>query len=270
MNKPNFKVELYCAYTHKGKYMVRDTSKSLHNIYLLSNGCIINDALLQPDGGNSAMYATKECAEQALANYNNKGSVMKKCDLKTGMVNARFRDIGSMDGRWYVDFRGYSSNVYLCTDGVLRQCSRHDATSTDIWYDTKECAKQALANYNNKGSVLKKCDLKTGMGVIFRHKNYKDNIYYVALNTPNGDILVDTSTKGYMELDSYTDDLLYSRGYSNKEWDIVEVFDIPTNRCLFNNVGNTLWQRPVAETVMTISEIENKYGISNLKIKGGM
>lgn len=116
---------------------------------------------------------------------------------------------------------------------------------------------------------MKKSDLKSGAIVETRDGNK----YILLLNTKNNegqkDLLVDLKSGCYLEYCRYSDDLKNGYDYGH---DIMKV-------CQHEYVGHNIrshitkqnendwtWNRE-EETVMTISEIEKKLGISNLKIK---
>lgn len=115
---------------------------------------------------------------------------------------------------------------------------------------------------------MKKSDLRNGAIVEIR----KGDKHVLLLNTKNSyckNCLVSLDDGGYLSFDDYNDDL---KDCDDSEYDIVKICQheyVGDNiRChiLKQNENDWTWIR-VEETVMTISEIEEKLGISNLKIK---
>lgn len=115
---------------------------------------------------------------------------------------------------------------------------------------------------------MKKSDLKSGAIVELRNGDK----YMLLLNTKNSyckNCLISLDDGGYLNFDDYNDDLKICY---DSEYDIVKICQheyVGDNiRChiLKQNENDWTWIR-VEETVMTISEIEEKLGISNLKIK---
>lgn len=119
-----------------------------------------------------------------------------------------------------------------------------------------------------RGENMKKSDLKSGAIVETR----EGNKYILLLNTKFYDdekpILVNLEDGCYLYYLDYNEDL--TRG--NKLLDIMKVCqheyvgDNIRRHILKQNENDWTWIRE-EETVMTISEIEEKLGISNLKIK---
>lgn len=119
-----------------------------------------------------------------------------------------------------------------------------------------------------EGDIMKKSDLKSGAIVEIR----RGNKYMLLLDTKNRyckNCLISLGNGGYLNFDEYNDDL---KDRDDSEYDIVKI-------CQYDYVGDNIcshilkqaendwtWNRE-EETVMTISEIEEKLGISNLKIK---
>lgn len=119
-----------------------------------------------------------------------------------------------------------------------------------------------------RGENMKKSDLKSGAIVETR----EGNKYILLLNTKSYDngkaILVNLENGCYLPYLGYNDDLTKS----HKLDDIMKICQheyVGDNICshiLKQNEDDWTWIRE-EETVMTISEIEEKLGISNLKIK---
>lgn len=119
-----------------------------------------------------------------------------------------------------------------------------------------------------RGENMKKSDLKSGAIVETR----EGNKYILLLNTKLYDdekpILVNLADGCYLYYLDYNEDLTHG----NKLLDIMKVCqheyvgDNIRRHILKQNENDWTWIRE-EETVMTISEIEEKLGISNLKIK---
>lgn len=108
---------------------------------------------------------------------------------------------------------------------------------------------------------MKKVDLVTGMSVVLRNGSR----YFVLKGTANGDLLTALTGNSFMYLDDVNDDLECND--DDKQWDIVEVYASAQYGNICVDYGDLLWTRPVSQTVMTISEIEKKLGVTNLHIK---
>ena len=111
-----------------------------------------------------------------------------------------------------------------------------------------------------------KADLKDGMIMETR-----DGRYYMYFKKFNRGIRYE----GYISIDDYTNNLSYSSS-APSSYDIVAVYSPESLTTLEFapqvKYFNLIWERPEEEVVMTISEIEEKLGITNLKIvnsKGG-
>jgi hypothetical protein len=124
---------------------------------------------------------------------------------------------------------------------------------------------------------MKKCDLKYGMIVKYREE-YDSLAMYLPCQSDKKfndkdewcDVFEDMNEiKEYLNCSSYDDNLKYKNTLdddSYSRYDIMSVYKIDEcgDLCL-------LWEREeeeedVDETVMTIKELEEKYGIKNLKI----
>lgn len=115
---------------------------------------------------------------------------------------------------------------------------------------------------------MKKSDLKSGMIVEFR--NGKQDI--VMLNPDCTDKELISLDGGYLRLDDYNEDLT-CRIASNVNWDIMKIYSLGSKIVhILSNTKETLnnkkliLERVTPPTEMTISEIEKKLGIKNLKI----
>ena len=119
---------------------------------------------------------------------------------------------------------------------------------------------------------MKKSDLKSGAIVEIR----KGNKYMLLLDTKNQyckNCLISLDNRGYLNFDGYNKKL---KNCSDKDYDIMKVCQndyVGDNfkkhiikEDVLDDEGKWTWIRE-EETVMTISEIEEKLGISNLKIK---
>lgn len=116
--------------------------------------------------------------------------------------------------------------------------------------------------------IMKKSDLKSGAIVETR----EGNKYILLLNTKSSDngkaILVNLANGCYLPYSDYNEDLKHN----NKLSDIMKVCqheyvgDNIRSHILKQDEDDWTWVRE-EETIMTISEIEEKLGISNLKIK---
>lgn len=127
---------------------------------------------------------------------------------------------------------------------------------------------------------MKKSDLKTGMYVqsragrmymVMRGVGYIISDRRWGATTNN--ILVSTDYTGWMNLNNYTEDLLYDMSGFN-DYDIVKVYapKMPASFTMGHlNFGSSeYWQciynRGDCVVEMTVREIEEKLGIKNLKI----
>ena len=79
--------------------------------------------------------------------------------------------------------------------------------------------------------------------------------------------------RGHVDLNDYGNDLISNR---DRDYDIMKVYDALSSKVLtldfeleiiYGRLGQPIWERK-EETIMTISEIEEKLGIKNLKIVG--
>lgn len=114
---------------------------------------------------------------------------------------------------------------------------------------------------------MKKSDLRNGSIVEIRNG---DKYMFIsdAKNKYAKNSLISLKDGGYLDLDHYNDDL---KDRYNNNYDIVKICqnDYVGNNFrdhVIKNTDNWTWERQ-EEVVMTISEIEEKLGISNLKIK---
>ena len=104
-----------------------------------------------------------------------------------------------------------------------------------------------------------KADLEDGMIMETR-----DGRYYMYFKKFNRGIRYE----GYISIDDYTNNLSYSSSAPSSN-DIVAVYSPESLTSLdfgsYSRYLNLIWKRP-EEVVMTISEIEEKLGIKNLKV----
>ena len=115
--------------------------------------------------------------------------------------------------------------------------------------------------------IMKKSDLKSGAIVELRNGD-KYMLFLDVENSYTKNMLVSLKDGGYLDFDDYNDDL---KDCSNAKYDIVKICqnDYIGNNFrdhVINDTDNWTWVRE-EEVVMTISEIEKKLGIENLKIK---
>lgn len=118
-----------------------------------------------------------------------------------------------------------------------------------------------------EGDIMKKSDLRNGAIVEIR-KGDKYMFISDAQNKHAKNSLISLKDGGYLNLDDYNDDL---KDCDNAKYDIVKICqnDYVGNNFkdhVIKNTDNWTWVRK-EEVVMTISEIEEKLGIENLKIK---
>ena len=125
-----------------------------------------------------------------------------------------------------------------------------------------------LKSYKEGENIMKKSDLRNGAIVELR----KGDKYMLFLDVENSyakNMLVSLKDGGYLDLDDYNDDLKDS---DNAKYDIVKICqndyvgDNIHSHILKQDEDDWTWVRE-EEVVMTISEIEKKLGIENLKIK---
>jgi len=240
---------------------------------------------------------------------------------------------------FYIIERGTEN--YLCTDGVVRNwCKEGKLALSHHRFATKELAKQALENYNNKGEVMKTISIKDENGKEYRFekpvgkgsdvqllKIVRDRI--VGCYTSCG-ILVPSSwnfkgeqTYEFREVNLIPYDpfkelkRVYSEGaiieykgdypwrqsipnwydkydyrikgnISIERWDKhkevikefwngveVECFSLHDTSGWYNCTNGPIWSTDLdyrvaelKETIMSIRELEVKYNLTNLKIKG--
>lgn len=118
-----------------------------------------------------------------------------------------------------------------------------------------------------RGENIKKSDLKTG-AIVELINGDKYMLFLDVENSYTKNMLVSLKDGGYLSLDDYNDDL---KDRDNSKYDIVKICQndyVGDNfrDHVIKNTDNWTWERQ-EEVVMTISEIEEKLGISNLKIK---
>lgn len=117
---------------------------------------------------------------------------------------------------------------------------------------------------------MTKSDLKTGMVV----KTRNGKMYLVMLNPDCEDReFIDFNDDGWLRGSGFNDDLTRNTDYyDNSDYDIVRVYTAGSGICrLFNKIDfldslKLLWEREEKPIEMTVSEIEKKLGIKNLKI----
>lgn len=118
---------------------------------------------------------------------------------------------------------------------------------------------------------MKKSDLKNGAIVETRDGDINILLFdsYVDEYDSTESLLVSLKCGSYLLFSEYDEDLKFC---DNSDFDIMKVAqseyvgDDIINHVLKRNENDWTWIRE-EETVMTISEIEEKLGISNLKIK---
>ena len=116
---------------------------------------------------------------------------------------------------------------------------------------------------------MKKSDLENGAIVEIRNGDKYILLFNCCKHGNKENLFISLEAGGYLQLSDYNENL---NDCSRKRFDIMKV-------CQHDYVGNNIrshilkrneddwtWIRG-EETVMTISEIEEKHGISNLKIK---
>lgn len=118
-------------------------------------------------------------------------------------------------------------------------------------------------------NIMKKSDLENGAIVEIRNGDKYILLFNCCKYGDKEDLFISLNNGGYLNFSNYNENL---NDCDDKDYDIMKV-------CQNNYVGNNIrshilkqdkddwtWIRE-EETVMTISEIEEKLGISNLKIK---
>ena len=118
---------------------------------------------------------------------------------------------------------------------------------------------------------MKKSDLRYGMVVKYKNSNCGSNLaMYLPehryMHIPNnGAIFQDLSCGSYCRVLSYDDNLMlkYRSVFGSDDLDIIEVLDLDSTGVL-----KSIWKRG-DDVVMTISDIEKKLGVKNLKIEKG-
>lgn len=109
--------------------------------------------------------------------------------------------------------------------------------------------------------IMKKSDLKNGAIVEVRY-----GFQYILIDNK----LINIKSRGFLNFDNYNENLL---DCDDRDFDIIKVcqeeniIDTFCEHIIRENDNYWTWERQEEEVVMTISEIEEKLGISNLKIK---
>ena len=119
---------------------------------------------------------------------------------------------------------------------------------------------------------MKKNDLKNGAIIETRDGDLSILLFdsYVNEVDVTESILVSLKDGNFLPFSDYEEDLKFC---GDSDFDIMKVAqsdyvgDDIRNHVLKRNENDWTWIRDESETVMTISEIEEKLGISNLKIK---
>lgn len=117
--------------------------------------------------------------------------------------------------------------------------------------------------------MMRKSNLENGAIVETRNGEKFILLFNCLLFDNQKDLLISLEDGGYVNFSNYNENL---NNCSDKDHDIMKVCQnryVGYNICshiLKQNEDNWTWIRE-EETVMTISEIEEKLGISNLKIK---
>lgn len=116
---------------------------------------------------------------------------------------------------------------------------------------------------------MKKSDLKNGAIVETRNGDKFILLFNCCNDGNKEDLFISLEDGRYLKFDDYDENL---NDCSDKDYDIMKVCqnkyvgDNIRSHILKQNEDDWTWIRE-EETVMTISEIEEKLGISNLKIK---
>ena len=116
---------------------------------------------------------------------------------------------------------------------------------------------------------MKKSDLKNGAIVELRNGDKYILLFDCCNGRDRDDLLISLNEGGYLYFSSYNKSL---EDKDDKYFDIMKVCqyeyvgDNIRSHILKQNENDWIWIRE-EETVMTISEMEEKLGISNLKIK---
>lgn len=116
---------------------------------------------------------------------------------------------------------------------------------------------------------MKKSDLKNGAIVELRNGDKCILLFNCCNYGDKDDLFISLDDGGYLQLSNYNENL---KECSDRDFDIMKVCqheyvgDNICNHILKQDEDDWTWIRG-KETVMTISEIEEKLGISNLKIK---
>lgn len=173
--------------------------------------------------------------------------------------------------------KGYE---WACGNSALEwdpysQTYQDDDAGVEIEITPSKTIRYGFSNHNNNMSFtafkikegikvdnFTKADLKDGMVVCSRQGKYY--MYFEKF----GKFVRNTA---HMDLSSYDNNLKYTNrvlGNDNR-LDIMQVYEVTNLNCLDltsqSHNFNLLWSRP-EEVVMTISEIEEKLGIKNLKV----
>ena len=230
--------------------------------------------------------ATKELAEQALENYNNKGrEVMKTKDLKQGMI-VEFKEgfLGIMlNDSTAVTYAhgGYSKGMMgeeLAKGSYPIQAIYEVISSRSLQAD--------LSFWLRDKKILEDCNL------LWKHDDpFKDlkrvfeegaSIIIAGVKYQKGEF---RSLRWDYDIDRYKikDNISIEQWDKHKEvikefWNGAEIecFSLHDDTGWYNTRGQSLWttclkyrvKPKVEETVMTIREIEAKHGYTNLNIKG--
>ena len=116
---------------------------------------------------------------------------------------------------------------------------------------------------------MKKSDLENGAIVETRDGDKYILLFNCCNHGDKDDLFISLNDGGYLQLSNYNENL---KDCSDRDFDIMKVCQnkyVGDNICshiLKQDENDWTWIRG-EETVMTISEIEKKLGISNLKIK---
>lgn len=116
---------------------------------------------------------------------------------------------------------------------------------------------------------MKKSDLENGAIVELRNGDKYILLFNCCKYRNKEDLFISLNSGGYLEFSNYNEDL---KDCDDNDYDIMKlcqhsyVGDNIHSHILKRNEDDWTWIRG-EETVMTISEIEEKLGISNLKIK---
>lgn len=144
-------------------------------------------------------------------------------------------------------------------------CSLKEHQGDSFWYLKNE----ELELIERRENIMRKSDLENGAIVELRNGKKYILLFNCLFFDNQEDLFISLNHSGYLNFSNYNENL---KNCYNKGFDIMKVCQnkyVGDNICshiLKQNENDWIWVRE-EETVMTISEIEEKLGISNLKIK---